>query len=180
MQGCRICAVAVVARQISRRRACARGPFWRPGLPIRKPAPWNPARWLRFGCKRPRQRPEEGALNYARNRPSIAVVYGGAGVGKTTTIERYARESAGVWVWEASKSQRWSMLEALRAIEEIMRVGTGAKKSAAAPLSRMIVQRLLWAPKPALLVVDEGAAFGAGRGGGAAIYAWAARAWGLY
>ena len=30
----------------------------------------------------------EGALNYARNRPSIAVVYGGAGVGKLTPAGR--------------------------------------------------------------------------------------------
>ena len=95
----------------------------------------------------------EGALNYARARPSIAVVYGGAGVGKTTTIERYARESAGVWVWEASKSQR-SMLEALRAIEEIMS-GYRCEEKRSSTISRMIAQRLLWAPKPALLVVDE-------------------------
>ena len=95
----------------------------------------------------------EGALNYARNRPSIAVVYGGAGVGKTTTIGRYARESAGVWVWEASKSQR-SMLEALRAIEEIMS-GYRCEEKRSSTISRMIAQRLLWAPKPALLVVDE-------------------------
>ena len=95
----------------------------------------------------------EGALNYARIRPSIAVVYGGAGVGKTTTIDRYARASAGVWVWEAKKSQR-SMLEALRAIEGTMS-GYPCEEKRSSTISRMIAQRLQWAHKPALLIIDE-------------------------
>ena len=96
----------------------------------------------------------EGALNYARSRPSIAVVYGGAGVGKTTAIWRYARDSKDVWIFEASKS-RASMLEALRAVYELM-TGYKCEEKRSSTISRMILERLQWWCRDrGLLVVDE-------------------------
>ena len=99
----------------------------------------------------------EAALNYAQHRPSIAVVYGGAGVGKTTTIGRYVRATTSVWAWEAD-STRTSMLEVLRAIEEnVGRYAWGVRcnEKRSSDIYRMIAERLIWAPKPALLIVDE-------------------------
>lgn len=95
----------------------------------------------------------EGALNYARSRPSIAVVYGGAGVGKTTAIGRYARDFKDVWIFEASKS-RASMLEALRAVYEIM-TGYKCEEKRSSTISRMIFERLQWSRGRGLLIVDE-------------------------
>jgi DNA transposition AAA+ family ATPase len=46
------------------------------------------------------------ALDYARYTPTISVVYGGAGVGKTTTLRHYAKTRPRTWVVTAAVARR--------------------------------------------------------------------------
>jgi DNA transposition AAA+ family ATPase len=45
-----------------------------------------------------------GALSFSQMAEAVSVVYGGAGVGKTTTIEKYKTQAPNVWVVTASPS----------------------------------------------------------------------------
>jgi len=97
----------------------------------------------------------EAALDYARSRPSIAVVYGGAGVGKTTAITRYARAKNDVWVVTATPSSS-SMLEVLRAIYEAMtKYRYRCEEKRSRDISRMIFEQLQWSRGRGLLIIDE-------------------------
>lgn len=92
----------------------------------------------------------ERALTYARARPSIAVIYGSAGVGKTTTIERYAKSSPNVWTVTVSPAIS-SMAAMLREIGAVLELhGSGWQNRA---LSRDIKARLRGTN--GLLVIDE-------------------------
>lgn len=92
----------------------------------------------------------ERALTYARARPSIAVIYGSAGVGKTTTIERYAKTSPNVWTVTVSPAIS-SMAAMLREIGAVLDLhGSGWQNRA---LSRDIKARLKGTN--GLLVIDE-------------------------
>lgn len=92
----------------------------------------------------------ERALVYARARPSIAVIYGSSGVGKTTTIERYAKESTSVWMVTVSPSIA-SMPAMLREICSALELhGSGWRNR---DMSRDIKARLKGTN--GLLVIDE-------------------------
>ncbi|QTD46158.1 AAA family ATPase [Ottowia testudinis] len=90
------------------------------------------------------------ALTFARNKPAIAVVYGGAGVGKTTALRRFARHTQNVWIATASPAIS-SMAAMLRELCRVLELsGTGWKNQA---LSADIVRHL--AGSRGLLIIDE-------------------------
>lgn len=90
------------------------------------------------------------ALTFARNRPAIAVIYGGAGVGKTTALRRFARTAQNVWVATASPAIS-SMAAMLRELCRVMELsGAGWKNQS---LSADIVRHL--SGSRGLLIVDE-------------------------
>jgi len=92
----------------------------------------------------------ERALTFARARPTIAVIYGSAGVGKTTTIERYAKASPNVWMVTVSPATA-SMAAILREIGAVLELhGSGWQNRA---LSRDIKAKLKGTN--GLLVIDE-------------------------
>lgn len=92
----------------------------------------------------------EKALTYARARPGIAVVTGGAGIGKTTTIDRYAKTFPNVWKVTACPSNA-SMAAMLREIGAALDLhGNGWQNRA---LSRDIKRHLTGTN--GLLVIDE-------------------------
>lgn len=70
-----------------------------------------PAMWV----ETPTSRRIFDAITYARARHTIGLVFGGAGVGKTTSIQQYADSYPNVWVWTASPACS-AMLYALRDI----------------------------------------------------------------
>ena len=90
------------------------------------------------------------ALGFAQRRPSIVLVYGGAGVGKTTAIRRYQQSNARAWTLTASPaiSSMAAMLRALCAALELD--ATGWKNQT---LTADIVRRLKGSN--GTLVVDE-------------------------
>ena len=90
------------------------------------------------------------ALTFARVRPAIAAVYGGAGVGKTTTLTHYAQTFPNVWIVTASPS-RSSMAAMLREIGAALELQSGGWQNRA--LSRDIIHRL--SGTRGLLVIDE-------------------------
>lgn len=90
-----------------------------------------------------------GALSYAQLAGDVAVIYGGAGLGKTTAIEQYQRTSPNVWVATASPCTA-SPVPALEEVAEAIGIeasGGGAK------LQRAIIKRLRGTM--GLLVIDE-------------------------
>lgn len=90
------------------------------------------------------------ALTFARAKPAIAAVYGGAGVGKTTAMRRYAQTFPNVWIVTASPavSSMASMLREIGAALELH--GSGWQNRA---LSRDLKRRLTGTQ--GLLVIDE-------------------------
>lgn len=92
----------------------------------------------------------EKALAFARSRRKIAVVYGGAGVGKTTALRRFARNTPGAWIVTASPAIG-SMAALLRELCRAMELSASGWKNSA--LSADIVRRL--AGEPSVLIVDE-------------------------
>ncbi len=90
------------------------------------------------------------ALAFARARRKIAVVYGGAGVGKTTALRRYARHTPATWIVTASPAIG-SMAALLRELCRALELSASGWKNSA--LSTDIVRRL--ALEPSLLIVDE-------------------------
>lgn len=90
------------------------------------------------------------AITYSRSIHTIALIYGGAGVGKTTAIMEYACSYPDVWVWTASPAQA-AMLEALRQVRGAMcQYTTGYQR-------QHIVRDILECmnQKKGVLVVDE-------------------------
>lgn len=92
----------------------------------------------------------EKALTYARARPGIALISGGSGIGKTTTIDRYAKTYPNVWKVTACPSNS-SMRAILLEISAVLDLhGNGWQNRA---LSRDIKRELTGTN--GLLVIDE-------------------------
>lgn len=90
------------------------------------------------------------ALGYAQVAGDIALIYGGAGLGKTTGIEEYERLNPNVWVATMSPSTA----SVVPALEEIAyALGLREVSGGAARLKRAIIARLRGTH--GLLVVDE-------------------------
>ena len=91
-----------------------------------------------------------GALDYARSAGDIVLVYGGPGVGKTSTIIHYQRTHPNVWHLQISPatSSVMSLLEEIASAVGIV----GYVRNRAA-LQREIVKRM--AGTRGLLVIDE-------------------------
>lgn len=90
-----------------------------------------------------------GALSYAQAAGDIAIVYGGAGLGKSTTIRHYQNISLNVWhvtMTPASAS-------VVTALEEICAALGVAESGGAARLHRAIVRRVRGSR--GLLAIDE-------------------------
>lgn len=92
----------------------------------------------------------KSALTFAQTEPSISVVFGGAGVGKTTAIRRYGDENPHVWVVTSSPA-RGSMAAALGDVADTL--GLRGLSHRADQVSRDIMQRVQGTR--GLLVVDE-------------------------
>lgn len=90
------------------------------------------------------------ALGYAQMAGDIAVVYGGAGLGKTTAIRRYAGAALNCWVATMTPASA-SVVTALEEIAEA--VGASAASGGAAKLHRGIARKV--AGTGGLLVIDE-------------------------
>ena len=90
------------------------------------------------------------ALAFAQLEPTISMVYGASGVGKTTAIQRYASEGRNVWTVTVSPTKT-ALEAALRAVAEA--VGLRGLVGGADQLSRDITARLYGSR--GLLIVDE-------------------------
>lgn len=91
-----------------------------------------------------------GALRYAQIAGDIAVVYGGAGLGKTSAIRRYATLAPNVFVATMDPASA-NVVTALEEIAEA--VGVGDAHGGAAKLRRAIVRKLNGTH--GLLIIDE-------------------------
>ncbi len=89
-------------------------------------------------------------LSYAQIAGDIAVIYGGAGLGKTTACQRYALTSPSVWVATMTPASA-SVVTCLEEVCEA--VGAGDAGGGAAKLFRAIVKRVR--DTHGLLVIDE-------------------------
>lgn len=89
------------------------------------------------------------ALNYAQIAGDIAVIYGGAGLGKTSSVEQYRRQSPNVWVATMSPCTAG----AVPALEEVADALGIEISNGAARLQRAIIKRMRGSM--GLLVVDE-------------------------
>lgn len=90
------------------------------------------------------------ALRYAQVAGDIAVVYGGAGLGKTTSINRYSETASNVFHATMSPASA-SVVTALEEVAEA--VGASGAVGGAAKLHRAICRKL--AGSQGLLVIDE-------------------------
>lgn len=96
----------------------------------------------------------ERVLTYARTTPSIGVVYGGAGVGKTTALKRYASDYTDAWYVKLQPTSS-TIMGALRAVYEAI-AARNCNEIRVAEISREIEQLLRWRHSAgALLVIDE-------------------------
>lgn len=91
------------------------------------------------------------ALRYAQIASDIAVVYGGAGLGKTTAISRYATTAPNVYVATMTPASA-SVVTALEEITDAVGA-SGINGGGAAKLHRAIVRRITGTQ--GLLVIDE-------------------------
>jgi len=91
----------------------------------------------------------ERALNLALKRTTVAVVYGGAGVGKTTALRRFAASVPHVWIVTASPAIA-TVSAVLREVAATLELAAGYQNRS---LSRDIRRAL--AGLRALLIVDE-------------------------
>ncbi|AVP97938.1 DNA transposition protein [Ahniella affigens] len=92
-----------------------------------------------------------GALRYAQAAGDLALVYGGAGLGKTSAIRRYRNLSPNVWVATMTPASA-SVVTALEEIADAVGV-SGALGGGAAKLHRAICKRI--AETAGLIVIDE-------------------------
>lgn len=90
------------------------------------------------------------ALHYAQIAGDIAVVYGGAGLGKTTAIKRYADGALNCWVVTMQEDCS-SIVTAMEEIADV--VGVANAGTGAARLRRAIVRKVT--ATGGLLVIDE-------------------------
>lgn len=90
------------------------------------------------------------ALSHTQVTGDVAVVYGGAGLGKTTAIRHYAANGLNVWAATMTPASA-SVVPALEEIAEA--VGLPTNLSGAARLHRAIVKRVH--ASGGLLVIDE-------------------------
>jgi DNA transposition AAA+ family ATPase len=90
------------------------------------------------------------ALAFAQAESSIALVYGGAGLGKTTAITRYADENENVWVATSSPT-RSGVLAMLSVLLDTL--GMRGLPRTPYDMSRDVAQRLMGVR--GLLVIDE-------------------------
>lgn len=90
-----------------------------------------------------------GALGYAQAASDIAIIYGGAGLGKTSSIKEYASISLNVW----HVTMTPATASVVTALEEICSVLGLAEQGGAAKLMRAIVKKVRGTG--GLLVVDE-------------------------
>lgn len=91
-----------------------------------------------------------GALGYAQAAGDIAVVYGGAGLGKTSSIRQYERANPNVWVATMSPASA----SVVPALEEIAyALGLREISGGAARIQRAIINRLRGTH--GLLIIDE-------------------------
>lgn len=90
-----------------------------------------------------------GALRYAQTAQDIAVIYGGAGLGKTSGIKRYVALMPQVWHITMTPASA-SVVTALQEIAEVVGSSTGG---GAAALHRGICKRIV--DTGGLLVIDE-------------------------
>jgi DNA transposition AAA+ family ATPase len=90
-----------------------------------------------------------GALSYAQGAGDIAVIYGGAGLGKTTAIRHYV--SASLNVWHVTMTPASASI--VTALEEICATLGLAETGGAAKLFRAVVKRVRGTG--GLLVIDE-------------------------
>lgn len=90
------------------------------------------------------------ALHYAQLAGDIAVIYGGAGLGKTTAIRRYADNALNCWVVTMQEDCS-SIVTAMEEIAEV--VGVANAGSGAARLRRAVVRKVMGTG--GLLVIDE-------------------------
>lgn len=88
-------------------------------------------------------------LAFAQSAGDLSVIYGGAGVGKTTTIRHYATFNPNVWI-TTMRPDTSSVASCLEEIGEAMGVRTGSRANR---LSRDICRRL--EDTNGLLVIDE-------------------------
>lgn len=90
------------------------------------------------------------ALQYAQLAGDIAVIYGGAGLGKTTAIARYSEGALNCWVVTMHEDCS-SMVTAMEEVAEA--VGAANAGTGAARLRRAVVKKV--AGTGGLLVIDE-------------------------
>ena len=90
------------------------------------------------------------ALRYAQLAGDIAVVYGGAGLGKSTGIRQHALQAPNVWHATMTPASA-SVVTCMEEIAEA--VGAGGTVGGAAKLHRIICRRV--ANSGGLIVVDE-------------------------
>lgn len=90
------------------------------------------------------------ALRYAQAAQDIAVIYGGAGLGKTTALHRYQASMPNVWVATMTPASA-SVVTALEEIADA--VGAGAASGGAAKLHRAICRKIHGTV--GLLAIDE-------------------------
>lgn len=90
------------------------------------------------------------ALMYAQTAGDMIVVYGGAGLGKTSALKRYAQTSPSVWVATMTPATA-SVVTALEEVAEAL--GLRDLHGGAARLQRAIVRRLR--DTEGLLIIDE-------------------------
>lgn len=95
----------------------------------------------------------ESALLCAMRRPTIALVYGGAGVGKTTAIDRFVGEHQGVIRVELAAWQK-SQLNVLHALLQKVIGHTGDERTSRA-VALAIEYQFKWGRCPKLIVIDE-------------------------
>jgi hypothetical protein len=90
------------------------------------------------------------ALGYAQMAGDVAVIYGGAGLGKTTAVREYARRYPNVWIATVSPATAG----VATSLEEVcLAVGMRDLPQGAARMSRAIIGRI--ADTGGLLVIDE-------------------------
>lgn len=90
------------------------------------------------------------AITFSRAGHTIGLIFGGAGVGKTTAIQHYANSYPNVWVWTASPACS-SMMSALRGIRAA--IGGYSSGYQRQHIVQDINECLKW--KAGVLVVDE-------------------------
>ena len=93
-----------------------------------------------------------GGMRYAQLGPDMVVIYGGAGVSKTKTAERYRRTAPNVWLATATPATA-GVTPVLGVIADA--VGIKDRPAAAAALFRAICTRVGVERAGGLLIIDE-------------------------